>query len=238
MQIVGAAMQADADTLRVISNNIANTSTTAYRRQVAIAHTQFEQTLNATTESQSLPSAGPLQVGIDLSPSTLKSTAEPLNVALEGAGFFVLQSGNDVLLTRRGDFRLSQDGTLTSSSGKAVLGTKGLIQVGDAKPTIAADGSVTVNGSVIDQLRVVDISDKSQLIPVDESAYKIDLTQIEESESHSAVRQGFLETSNVSPVNELVQLMETMRRFEMEQKFVHAYDGMLEKALGELGKVG
>src|SRR5262245_35792038 len=104
MQIVSAAMQADADTLRVISHNIANVETPAYRRQVAVAHMQFEQMLGETRERMPDLSASQIQVAFDLRPSTLKSTGEPLHVALDGPGFFVLQSEQGVLLTRRGDF--------------------------------------------------------------------------------------------------------------------------------------
>jgi flagellar basal body rod protein FlgG len=184
-----------------------------------------------------------MSVAIDLQPGTLKSTAEPLHVALDGPGFLVLQqppqstsSGQDMLLTRRGDLHVSADGYLVSSVGLPVLGSAGPIHVGSATPAIAADGSVRIDNQWVDELRIVNVADGSSLQPLGDGTYRADLGAVSEGDRSASVRQGFLETSNVVPVNEILQLMETVRRFEAEQKFALAYDGMLDKAISELGK--
>ena len=243
MQIIAAAMQADADTLRVVSQNIANAETTAYRRQVPVSHLQFDQALGVVQSRVAALSVEPpaptgLQVAFDMRPASLKSTGEPLNLALDGRGFFVLQSSDGMFLTRRGDLRVGADGTLLGASGAPILGDRGPIQIGTESPTIAADGSVSVNGELIDRLRVVDVSDPSLLSSIGDGVYRVDASNVVEGTQPASVRQGFLESSNVAPVGELMQLMETVRRFEAEQKFVRAYDGMLDKAISELGKVG
>jgi flagellar basal-body rod protein FlgF len=236
IQIISNAMHADVDNLRVVSQNIANTETTAYRRQLTVSHLQFEQLLGAANGQLPSAAATQMQVAFDLQPGTLKSTTEPLHVALDGPGFFVLQSDQGPVLTRRGDFHIGADGTLVSATGNPVLGAKGTIQLGSAAPAIGADGAIKVDGDLVDQLRVANVTDTSRLVSLGDGNYRIDPAYLEEGDSHGAVRQGFLESSNVTPVNEMVQLMETLRRFEAGQKFVHAYDGMLDKAISELGK--
>jgi flagellar basal-body rod protein FlgG len=236
IQIVSAAMHSDVENLRVISQNIANAETTAYRRQVAVNHLQFEQMLDGVNGQPPSLAAMQTQIAFDLQPGTLKSTAESLNVALDGPGFFVLQSNQGTVLTRRGDFHIATDGALVASNGSPVLGAKGTIQLGSGTPVIGADGSIKVGSDLVDQLRVVNVIDASRLVSLGDGTYRVDSSDVQEGDSHGAVRQGFLEASNVTPVNEMVQLMETVRRFEAEQKFVHAYDGMLDRAISELGK--
>jgi flagellar basal-body rod protein FlgF len=231
-------MQTEVESLRVASQNIANAQTTAYRRQMLVTHLQFDRLLGEA--SVTAPNAGVMQtqIAVDLQPSTMKSTGEPLDIAMAGPGFMTLQSDAGTLLTRRGDLHLSSDGILVSSTGIPVLGNKGTIQIGAGTAAIGTDGSIKVDGNVIDQLRVVDVSDTTKLVPLGDGSYNADAADVQQTDSDPGIRQGFLETSNVVPVNEMVQLMETVRRFESEQKFALAYDGMLTNAISVLGKVG
>jgi flagellar basal-body rod protein FlgG len=231
-------MRTETEVLRVISQNIANAQTVAYRRQVPVNHVQFDQLLETTANAQLQLPKSQFTVAVDMQQSTLKSTGDPLNVALDGAGFFMVQTAHGPALTRRGDFHLTGDGTLVSFGGDAVLGQKGVIQIGSGKPAISVDGSVSIGGAVVDQLRVVNVSDKAHIESLGDGTYRASMSDIEERDIRPSVRQGFLEGSNVAPVNEMIQLMETVRRFETEQKFARAYDGMLEKAISELGKIG
>ncbi|HYM34760.1 MAG TPA: flagellar hook basal-body protein [Steroidobacteraceae bacterium] len=248
LQTIGAAMRAEADALRLSSINIANADTPAYRRQVMASQpmqAQFDSVLNQATTGATLQPivAATTTLGIDMRPGTLKSTQEPLNVALDGSGFFVVQGSNDggdvgsLLLTRRGDLHVSADGVLVTSTGAPILGAKGPIVVGTSIPTISADGSVRIDNQIVDELRIANVADGSKLQPLGDGTYRAAAADATEGERVTSVRQGFLETSNVAQVNEVVQLMETMRRFESEQKVALAYDGMLDKAISALGKV-
>jgi flagellar basal-body rod protein FlgG len=236
--MIEGAMRADAEALRVIGQNIASAEVTAYRRQIPLAASGFAQLLDETPESTG-PSATPARrsVATDMRPGTLRSTGEPLNLALEGSGFFALQSQSGTLLTRRGDFHVSAQGILTTSSGEAVLGNNGRIQVGTEIPTIDTDGTVRVGADVIDQLNIVQVADPASLQDLGNGLYLSTQDTAAPSDGFASVRQGFLETSNVAPVGEMVQMMETLRHFEASQRFVTGYDDMLEKAISELGKV-
>lgn len=221
-----AAMRADADALRTIGQNVANAEVTAYRRQVPVQSAEFATQLDAIVS----------EPAVDRRAGTLKTTGEPLDLALEGNGYFVLQGAGGSVYTRRGDFRVSADGLLTAASGEPVLGAGGPIQVGTTLPTIEPDGTVRVGPDVIDQLQLMYFGNEAKLQYLGNSLYADAGDAAATDNGYAAVRQGFLEGSNVAPVTEMVQLMEAMRHFETTQRFVRGYDQMMEKAISELGR--
>jgi flagellar basal-body rod protein FlgF len=237
--MIEASMRADADALRMIGQNIANAEVPAYRRMIPLNAAGFDQLVDAA-DSATANAARTLgsSVAMDKSPGTFKTTGEPLDVAIEGAGFFALQSPTGVLLTRRGDFHVSADGLLTAASGNAVLGTNGPIQVGSTTPVIESDGSVRLGADIVEQLQIMQFENEAQLEYLGDGVYANPHSIAAASETYPTVRQGALETSNVAPVGEMVQLMETMRHFEAAQRVARGYDQMIEKAISELGKVG
>lgn len=226
------ALRNDAETLRVIGQNVANAETVAYRREIAVTRPTFEQAAEDARASLARPLT--VQSMIDPRPGTLKSSGEPLHLALEGAGFFVIETPQGEALTRRGDFRLDSEGRLVTQAGLPVLGDNGAIHV-SGTPAIAPDGTVRVGGETVAQLRVAQVAADSQLTPLDTDLYSA--AQLPDADPAARVRQGFLETSNVESVQEMVRLIETMRHFETVQRFVRGYDDMTGKAITELGKV-
>lgn len=239
--MIEAAMQADADAVRVIGQNIANASVTAYRRQIPLnSATPFDQMMASARAASDVDSLAARrdQVAVDSTPGTLKTTDQPLDLAIEGNGFFVLQSEAGPVLTRRGDFHVSRDGLLAAASGEPVLGANGPISIGTATPTIETDGTVRIGADAVDQLQLMHFADESKLQYLGDGRYVDSGRAMVSNDAYSTVRQGFLEASNVTPVGEMVQLMETMRHFEAAQRMVRGYDQLMEKAISELGKVG
>jgi len=227
------SMRSDAETLRVIGQNVANIDTVAYRREIAVSRPSFEA---ATDEARTELSAPlPLETVVDQQPGTIKSSSEPLHMALEGPGFFVVQmAGGGEALTRRGDFRLDNEGRLVTRQGLPVLGENGAVHL-TGTPQVAVDGTVRVADQVVAQLRVAQVAPNEKLTPLGGDLYSG--AQLPQADSSARVRQGFLETSNVESVQEMVRLIETMRHFEGVQRFVRGYDDMVGKAISELGKV-
>ena len=236
------AMRNDSETLRVIGQNVANIDTVAYRREIAVTRASFDQVADQIADQVADQAraeiAAPTQheTVIDQRAGTLKSSSEPLNLALEGPGFFVVETpdGGGEALTRRGDFRLDNDGRLVTQQGLPVLGKNGAVHLAGT-PQIAADGTVRVAGEVVTQLRIAQVSPESKLTPLGADLYGG--AQLSQDDSSARVRQGFLETSNVDSVQEMLRLIETMRHFEGVQRFVRGYDDMMSKAISELGKV-
>lgn len=236
--IIEASMRADAESLRVLGQNIANAEVTAYRRQIPVQAAGFDALVGfAAVDPTGTQAREPVtELAVDTRPGTLKTTGQPFDLAVEGNGFFVLQTAAGPVFTRRGDFHAGADGILTAASGHVVLGANGPIHVGAGLPSIEADGSVRIGADIVDQLQLNHFADESKLRYVGEGLYAdVDGAAVP-IDGYAVVRQGFLETSNVVPVTEMVQLMETMRRFETAQRFVRGYDQMIEKAISELGK--
>jgi flagellar basal-body rod protein FlgF len=227
------ALRNDAETLRVIGQNVANMDTVAYRREIAVQHTSFEAVAEEARASAAAAPAFATQ--FDQRPGTLRSTGEALHFALEGAGFFVVDAPGGEALTRRGDFRVDTEGRLVTQAGLPVLGKLGAIALDGAAPAIGADGGVRVNGALIDTLRIAQVASETQLTALGGDLYRA--AQLDADSGAVRVRQGFLESSNVAPVEEMVRLMETMRHFETLQRFVRGYDDMTGKAISELGRI-
>jgi flagellar basal-body rod protein FlgF len=227
------AMRNDAETLRVIGQNVANIETVAYRREIAVMRSNFDQVTDDARAS--LAQSQTMDTAIDLRPGVLKSMSGALNLALEGPGFFVVETPQGEALTRRGDFRLDSEGRLVTQAGLPVLGDGGAIHLQGSTPQIAPDGNVRVNGEVVARLRIAQVASESQLTALGGDLYAAN--QLPEGNDAARVRQGFLEASNVESVQEMVRLMETMRHFESVQRFVRGYDDMMGKAISELGKV-
>jgi flagellar basal-body rod protein FlgF len=227
------ALRNDAETLRIIGQNVANLETTAYRREIAVLRPSFDQVTDDARVS--VERALGVESVVDQRPGTLKSTSESLHLALEGPGFFVVETPDGEALTRRGDFRLDSESRLVTQAGLPVLGDNGVIRLDGATPQIAPDGTVRIAGDIVAQIRVAQVSPESQLTPIGGDLYRA--AQLPDADSSARVRQGFLETSNVESVGEMVRLMETMRHFESVQRFVRGYDDMMGKAISELGKV-
>jgi flagellar basal-body rod protein FlgG len=241
MSIVAATMHADTDALRLVGENVSSSDNVAYRRQFQVSRPDFaatESTLSGeSSRATPLHSRTPrVEVDVDSRPGTFKSTGEPLNVAIQGDAYFVVSTAEGDLLMRRGDFHLDPDGVLTAFSGDPVLGTEGSIHISGGSPQIDTDGTVRVANSIVGHLRLEELPPGAALQPVGDGLFS-STGGATTTSTTAQVHQGFLETSNVSPVNEMVRLMQTMRHFEASQRFVRTYDEMLDRAISDLGKV-
>jgi flagellar basal-body rod protein FlgF len=227
------AMRNDAETLRSIGQNIANIDSTAYRREITVAHPSFDEVQDAARAAS--VGAVHFDTVIDRRPGTLKNSGEPLHLALEGPGFFVVEmpDGSEAL-TRRGDLRVDSEGRLTTQQGMPLLGDNGVIRLAGT-PQIGVDGLVSSGSDAVDRIRVAQVAPDAQLAPLGGDLYRA--AQLPDADAAARVRQGFLETSNVDSVQEMLRLIETMRHFESVQRFVRGYDDMVGKAISELGKV-
>lgn len=242
MSLIEATMRADAEAVRVIGHNIANAQVTGYRRQIPVNSSTSSFAVAADEAALSLQalemSAPTTHISADVRAGSLQSTGRSLDVALEGSGYLVLQGASGSLLTRRGDLQVSAEGMLTTATGELVLGEQGPIEIGSGTPVIAADGTISLDDQVVDRLRIVQVMNAEGLQYLGNGIFSASEAAGVVTQDQALLRQGFLESSNISPVNEMVQMMEAMRRFESAQRFARGYDQMMEKAISELGKVG
>jgi flagellar basal-body rod protein FlgG len=230
--LLGASLRADAEALRVTSQNVANVQTPGYRREVSVLESGFAPMARAVAAGLLTPT---MRVANDFHAGSLQQAQGPWNVALEGDGYFVLSTPSGERVTRRGDFTLDSTGKLVSHDGFAVLGDGGEITPPSGVPTIDSDGTIRVDGQVVDRLRRVTVAPNALVSSGDGNFAPASTSSLTEGAANT-VKQGFLETSNVAPTDELLRLMETMRHFEMAQHFVRGANDMINSAITTLGK--
>lgn len=166
---------------------------------------------------------------------TLKDTGHPFDLAIEGDGFFSIQTPYGIRYTRNGSFGLNGAGFLVTKDGSLVMGNKGAIKIKGSDFNIKESGAVFVDGSEIDKLRMVRFPDLRFLKKTGDNYYMADASG--EPVPNSKVRQGFLEGANINAVREMVEMLAAMRSFEANQKLLQAEDQMLQKSVNETGRV-
>ena len=249
-------MEAQQTQLDTISNNLANVSTNGYKRSHAVFEDLMYQNLRQaganSSEQTTLPTG--LQVGLgtravatsrNFSQGNLQQSANPLDLAVRGNGFFEIQMPDGTSgFTRDGAFQVSPQGQLVTNNGYPVQ--PGItIPAGAQSVTIGNDGtvSVTLQGQAqpqtIGQLQLTSFVNPAGLEPKGQNIYAETAASgtpnagTPGQNGLGAVQQGYVETSNVNVVEELVAMIQTQRAYELNSKAIQTSDQMLQK-LGQL----
>lgn len=223
-----------------ISNNLANVNTTGFKKQRVAFQDLYYETIAVGRGSTATLGSGSRTVATDRSfrQGNIERTDDPLNAAIEGQGFFVVETGAGTAYTRDGSFRADAQGRLCTSSGHTVSAQGGTIQIpqGATEIEIGENGLMTavVNGAhqTIGTLNLVVFSNPAGLDAVGGNLYKA--TQISGEATVGTpgqngagiIRGGYLETSNVEIVTEMVNLIIAQRAFELNSKAVETADQM------------
>ncbi len=249
-------MEAQQTQLDVISHNLANVSTTGFKRATAVFEDLMYQNLrqvgaNSTEQSQ-LPTGLQLGLGVrtvatsrSFTQGSMQQTNNQLDLAIKGNGFFqVTQPDGTIGYTRDGSFQVDAQGRLVTSSGLPVA--NGIsVPAGATNVSIATDGTVsaTVSGQstpqTIGTLALANFVNPAGLEPKGDNLYAETAASGQPNGGTAGtnglgtVMQGFLETSNVNVVQELVSMIQTQRAYEMNSKAIQTSDQMLQK-LGQL----
>jgi flagellar basal-body rod protein FlgF len=219
-----AGLRSRMDALDMLSNNLANVSTSGYKADREF-YTLF-QGEDATLSLNGLEPATLPQVKsqwTDLSQGLLQPTGNPLDVALTGKGFFAVNGPSGPLYTRNGAFKLSASGQLITSEGYAVRGQGGVpIKATSQTPIqISPTGTVQQDGQTLGQLEVVDFANTTALNKVGSSYFRVTDPAVKPAPVlNASVEQGQIEASNVSPAESAVRLVELSRQYQMLQKAV------------------
>lgn len=252
LNISKTGMQAQQTQLDVISHNLANVSTSGFKRGTAIFEDLIYQNLRQaggnTSEQSELPTG--LQIGLGVrtvatartyTQGNLQQTSNSLDVAINGGGFFQIEMPDGTTAyTRDGTFQVNSQGQLVTSSGYRVLG--GVTIPADARSvTIGADGAVSVisgASSAPQQAGTIDLAtfiNPAGLEPRGQNLFTETLasgnptTGTPGTEGLGQVMQGYLEGSNVNVVQELVNMIQTQRAYEMNSKAIQTSDQMLQR---------
>lgn len=171
-----------------------------------------------------------------------EETNNPLDLAIEGDGFFRVNTPRGDMYTRNGNFSLNANGEIVTKEGYYLMGQFGSIlldeefEITDFR--IAEDGAVILNNEVIDQIDMVNITNVNILRKYGEGLYQIEEGMEPEVETFEGkILQGFLEGSNVNSIQEMVDMITVLRVYESNQKVVQAYDEILQKAVNDIGRI-
>jgi flagellar basal-body rod protein FlgF len=213
--------------LEGVSRNVANLSTPGYKREVGFAEAILLQSAGSTRTSQ-----------IDLAAAAFRQTDSPLDLAIEGEGFFMLSDGAQVFLSRGGQFSLDVDGTVINALGQRLLSDAGVpIMLSSGDPAVLADGLILENGQPVARVGLVNADIGSYGYLSGGSSFLVEPSEIQQVEG-SRVRQGMLEGSNVSTTEEMVTMMMALRAAESGSRLVQTYDTLMGQAITVLGRAG
>ena len=245
--------------LDVLSNNIANINTQGFKREMLVYEEKkspFQQialsgsngkNLNPVYGSDSAVSYVQVTQSLtDFTQGSLIKTDNPLDVAIEGEGFFVVNTPAGMRYTRNGNFHLDGLGQLVDKGGNIIMTRSEepiLIPFGTQEISIAQDGLILSSSEDIDQttlgqLKIVKFNNPQALTKEGGGFYKISDSSVKEILVNDAkVLQGFTETSNANAIHEMTQMIETLRQLEAYQKIIQSIDEADDQSVNSLGRV-
>mgnify|MGYP000267986726 CR=1 FL=1 len=220
-----------------ISNNIANVNTTGYKRDSIFAQRLVEaMPVVGNLRGNHDPHSDTLDMFTDSSTGSFTKTDHPLDVAIQGTGFFVIDTPEGQRLTRNGHFQVDAEGNLVDSNGNAVSGDGGQITLPlNADAYISENGEVVADGEVVGKLQVVEMLDERQMEKLGNGYYASEGVATNPIETTRLVT-GSLENSNVDIMMEMVEMISVQREFEVEQKMIHTTDGTLDRLIRDVGR--
>lgn len=178
------------------------------------------------------------RIAVDYTQGTLLETGNKLDFALKGNGFFKVETPNGLAYTRDGSFTLNEYGELVTKEGYAVLGQNGAIVLGKDDFQIDSNGDIIIEGIVEDRLDIVALENSEMLRKQGNNLYTIlENIEPEEVEFDGQVLTGYLESSNVNTIQEMVNLITAQRSYETSQKIIQTQDELLGKVVNELGRL-
>ncbi len=207
--------------LDLIANNLANAATTGFKKDILF----YDEMLQASQKT-------------NMAQGSIKHTGNPLDLALSGEGFFKVSTPDGVRYTRNGRFYVNAEGVLASVDGAPVMGESGSISIEGNDVMVDPTGRVMVDGEEVDKLSIVSFEQRERLQKQGFSYYVYNGDESEgRPPEHTAVNQGYLEQSNVAVTEEIIKMVETIRRFESYQKVLQVFDETDSKVINEVGKL-
>ncbi|MBO8130527.1 MAG: flagellar hook-basal body complex protein [Candidatus Marinimicrobia bacterium] len=225
------ALKSQEIKLDIISNNLSNVGTTGYKGNLVFVELM-------EIEGKQLSN---VKVKLNFKEGAIERTDNPLDFAINGRGLFAVQTeSGEEKYTRNGHFTVDSDGFLKTSDGYFVLGKGGPINVTidgvkPGKVEVSQSGEIYVDGDYIDDFLIVDIDDYGLLEREANGYYVANNVDVVELEN-PIVTQGALESSNVNPIKEMINLITVQRYFESTQKALKSVDDQLKKAANNIGK--
>ncbi|HMD48434.1 MAG TPA: flagellar hook basal-body protein [Bryobacteraceae bacterium] len=234
-----SGMRSRIESLDMLANNIANSSAPGFK-----ADREFYSVYMSSEAADSPDGTTHTTMPVierqwtDFAQGLLTPTNNPLDLALNGKGFFMADSSSGHIFTRNGSFRLSSQGQLQTSDGHAVLDTNGNpIALDSSKTTaVSPQGVVSQDGQDVAQINIVNFQDTAGLVKRGANYFAVDLKTISPDPSSAEVLQGQIEMANSQPSESAVRLITVLRQFESLQKAMSIGSEMNRLAVEEVAK--
>jgi flagellar basal-body rod protein FlgF len=226
--------------LEVVANNLANANTIGYKRD----HTVFSAMVEAQIRSGESPAAGANalafvdlgDVSIDTQAGTISATGAPLDVAIQGEGYFEILGPEGPRYTRAGSFVVGPNRTLVTKQGMPVAGDGGPLEVGDRPVSIVSSGEIVDDqGQTLGRLKLVDV-DPRGLVKEGANLFRAHPDADVRELDTIALAERSIEGSNVQSVRALAELMMIQRSFEASLQTLQASDGATQSLLREISQ--
>ena len=242
----------------VIAQNLANVNNSGYKRDALVFKEMMPPfppderneeakniLLTPDKSNKNVSYVGITDSYTDFSVGVLKKTGGPLDLAMDGEGFFKIRTNEGSRYTRNGNFRLNTEKQLINQNGNQVLDVNNQPIVINAQGKISIDGQGNIsvgNGlanTTLTNIKMVNFENKKLLQKMGDGLYRNTGEPEEEKEATDVrVQQGFLENSNVSSVEEMAEMIGTLRIFETYQKMIQSIDTMNDQSVNTIGRVG
>lgn len=227
-------------TMDVIANNLANMNTSAYKRE----ELKFDEYVHQSRPSQW--QKGPQSIDFvvtpgtirDLSEGSIEQTGNTLDVAINGNGYFAVQTPRGERYTRNGHFSLNAEGQIVTEAGDPLLGDGGPLTIAqeDGNVTIGADGVVSGDQGQIGKFQVVRFNNERQMRK--EGDTYLSTTEVATpADGGFTLKQGMLEKANIEPVTQMTDMINVMRSYEAVSNLINAQQSMKRNAVSKLASI-
>ncbi|MHB8090669.1 MAG: flagellar hook-basal body protein [Syntrophales bacterium] len=214
-----------------IANNLANSSTSGFKME------NFYPGAPTAADAKEGPVPVASRAIVDYSQGMLKETGNVLDLAIEGGGFFKIQTKAGTEYTRKGSFTLDSQSRMATLAGGLVMGDKGPITVSAKDFSIDPAGNVMVNGAPADRLSIVSFDNPKALARTKEGMFRDEGTAGAKRVANPDIKSHMLEMSNVNVFKEMVGMIDVQRAFESYQKIIQTITDMDKLAVSRIGRL-
>lgn len=229
----------------ISGNNISNVNTAGYKKEQAVTTTFGSMFINKYKQKGIYDEATPLNTVSVIrtmeesntfhSQGVLDETGVNTDFAIMGQGFFRINNGNEEYYTRNGSFNVDAEGYLVSGNHGRVQGEYGDVYIGTDKFTSSEDGSISVDGEIIDKIGIYDFEDYNVLTKAGEGMYTSQGLPV--LMENPVVKGKTVERSNVDVMEEMTNMLESQRALQTASQAIKMYDLVQEKAVSEIAKI-
>lgn len=219
--------------LETTAQDLANINTSGYKRQRLAFSEVLAKRLPADDRPGGLVAVASQRT--HLAQGALHASGNPFDLAIDGEGFFAIQTPRGERYTRNGEFTRKADGRLITSSGDVVLGEGGPLEVSGAKFEVASDGTVRSEEGEVGKLKIVRFTDPRQAVKEGANLFIVDPANVQPA-GDTRVVQGAVEQSNMGPIDGMISLIAIHRLFESYERAMKLMDAATERMISEAAR--